>query len=68
MGIGSNRGSKKIDKQIENNLCKIYINKDYINKDYIGTGFLCAIPFPDRFKTSPVLIANAHLFTKADLS
>jgi hypothetical protein len=63
MGIGSIRGSKKIDKQIENNLCKIYIDEDYI-----GTGFLCAIPFPDRFKTSPVLIANAHLFTKADLS
>jgi len=63
MGIGSNRGSKKIDKQIENNLCKIYIDKDYI-----GTGFLCAIPFPDSFITLPVLIANAHLFRKADLS
>ena len=63
MGFGSNKGSKLIDKQIDENLCKIYNEKD----DYLGTGFLFKIPYPDQYNYSPVLISNSHIFIEKDL-
>ena len=53
--------SEKIIKQTKSYLCKIIIDKK------CGTGFLCKIPFPEKFRYLPVLMANAHVVTKKEL-
>ena len=57
MGIGGGH----INKQIEDNLCKIYNEKLYL-----GTGFLCKIPYADQYNLTPVLISNRHIFREQD--
>jgi len=52
---------KIIDKQLANYICKIYSNKKK------GTGFLCLIPYPEIFKTLPVLINNKHILNKDEI-
>ena len=47
--------TKKIMKQMENNICKIKIG------DEQGTGFFCKIPFPDEKNMLPVFITNNHV-------
>ena len=51
-----------IIKQIKKSICKIKCN-DGGN----GTGFFCAIPFPDKFHQLPVLMTNNHVITEKDL-
>ena len=51
--------SQKIDTQLEQNICKVYVNQNII-----GTGFLCKIPYPDEFKLLPVLITNNHVLNQ----
>ena len=48
----------------EKNICKIESNKS----EKIGTGFLCYIPFPDKYNLLPVLITNNHVLEKEDIS
>ena len=55
---------KKIDKQIEFLLCKIYCNKSQGK----GSGFLCKIPYPDFYNFLPVLITNNHVINELDIS
>ena len=55
--------SQKIDTQLEQNICKVYVNQNII-----GTGFLCKIPYPDEFKLLPVLITNNHILKEEDIS
>ena len=50
---------KKIDEQLEKNICKIYINKSIF-----GTVFLCKIPYPNEFILLPVLITNNHVINE----
>ena len=45
----------KIVKEIQNNLCSIYIRKEIIS-----FGFFCKIPFPDFEHTLKVLITNCE--------
>ena len=44
-------------------ICKI--QKD--NKEK-GTGFFCAIPFPDKYQRLPVLITNNHILNNSDIT
>ena len=53
------RITKIINSQLEESVCKIYINKNES-----GTGFLCKIPFPDEFKYLPTLITNNHVINE----
>ena len=32
-----------------------------------GTGFFCAIPFPDKYKRLPVMITNYHVLEKSNV-
>ena len=50
--------SKKIIKQMENDICKIKIGKEQ------GTGFFCKIPFPDLNNMLSVFITNNHIINK----
>ena len=50
--------SKKIIEQMKKNICKIKIDEEQ------GTGFFCKIPFPDKYKTLPVLITNNHIINE----
>ena len=50
---------KKIDIQLQKNICKININ----NSSF-GIGFFCKIPHPDEFKLLPVLITNNHVLNQ----
>ena len=45
----------KIVKEIQNNLCSIYIRKEIIS-----FGFFCKIPFPDFENPLKVLITNCE--------
>ena len=47
--------TKKIIKQMENNICKISFDEKQ------GTGFFCKIPFPDLNNMLPVFITNNHI-------
>ena len=53
---------KTISNLSEKSICKIKINKGGT-----GTGFFCAIPFPDKFQRLPVLLTNNHVIKKDDL-
>ena len=33
-----------------------------------GTGFFCAIPFPDKYQRLPVLITNNHILNESDIT
>ena len=50
---------KSVDKQLEESLCKIYVNENEI-----GNGFLCKIPFPDHLNLLPVLITDNHILVQ----
>ena len=50
--------SKKIIEQMENNICKITVDKNQ------GTGSFCKIPFPNKEKMLPVFITNNHIINK----
>ena len=52
---------KYILAQMENCICKIKCKGGY------GTGFFCAIPFPDLNNLLPVLITNNHVLGKKDI-
>ena len=52
---------KYILAQMENCICKIKFKGGY------GTGFFCAIPFPDLNNLLPVLITNNHVLGKKDI-
>ena len=49
-------------EQKKKSICKIICN-DGGN----ATGFLCIIPFPDKFNLLPVLITNNHVLAKKDI-
>ena len=51
--------NKKIDEQLEKNICKINIDELIF-----GTGFLCKIPYPNEFILLPVLITNNHVINE----
>ena len=53
-------GIKKILFQMENCICKIYLNNGEI-----GTGFFCKIPFNNNLL--PVLITNNHVLNENDI-
>ena len=53
--------SKKIIKQMEQNICKIKIGQEQ------GTGFFCQIPFPNKNNMLPVLITNNHVIDDKSL-
>ena len=53
-------GTKKILFQMENCICKIYLNNGGI-----GTGFFCIIPFNNNLL--PVLITNNHVLNENDI-
>ena len=55
---------KKINKQIEEHLCKINLFKEQSN----GSGFFCKIPYPDEFHLLPALITNNHIINEQYLS
>jgi len=50
--------TKNIMRQMERNICKIYID------NIQGTGFFCKIPFPNKEKMLPVFITNNHIIDK----
>jgi len=50
--------TKKLIKQMENNICKISIGENQ------GTGFFCKIPFPDLNNMLPVFITNNHIINQ----
>ena len=54
------KGTKKIVFQMENCMCKIYLNNSGI-----GTGFFCKIPFYNDLL--PVLITNNHVLNENDI-
>ena len=54
------QNTKKILFQMENCVCKIYMNNGGI-----GTGFLCKIPFNNNLL--PVLITNNHVLNENDI-
>ena len=62
----SNKITKKMSFQLEENICKIYTTKENGEKDY-GTGFFCKIPFPDEFRLLPVLITCNHILNKKNI-
>ena len=55
-------------EQLENiaKQSKIYICKFYAGTK-IGTGFLCKIPFPDKFNCLPVLMTNNHVINEKEI-
>ena len=53
-------GTKRILFQMENCICKIYLDNGEI-----GTGFLCKIPFNNNLL--PVLITNNHVLNENDI-
>ena len=55
----SRAAHKIIDKQLANNICKIYATKKK------GTGFFSLIPFPEIFKTLP--ITNEHVLNEDEI-
>ena len=54
------KGTKKVLFQMENCICKIYLNNGGI-----GTGFFCKIPFNNNLL--PVLITNNHVLNENDI-
>ena len=54
--------NKVILSQLERCVCKIH-KIDGVK----ATGFLCKIPFSDKFKLLPVLITNNHVLNKMDI-
>jgi hypothetical protein len=52
---------KKILEQMDNSVFKILKEKS------TGTGFLCLLPYPDRFNLLPVLITCYHVFGNDDI-
>ena len=61
--ISEETNVKNVNKQLENCICKIYNN----NKSNFVYGFLCKIPFPDKFNLLPVLIANNNILNQDDI-
>ena len=57
----SSEQSEKISNQSKIYICKIFNGKKK------GTGFLCKIPFPDKYNCLPVLMTNYHVITKEEL-
>ena len=55
-------GTKLILSQMENCICKIYINGKK------GTGFFSKIPFPDKHNLLHVLITNNHILNENDIA
>ena len=53
-------GTKKIIYQMENFICKIYLDNGLV-----GTGFFCEIPFNNNLL--PVLITNNHILNGNDI-
>ena len=51
----------KINEQMKKFICKIILNNKF------GTGFICIIPFPDKFNLLPVLIMNKSVINKDEL-
>ena len=49
--------NKKINEQMEKDICKVKIDKKQ------GTGFFCKIPFPNQDNMLPVLMMCNHLYT-----
>ena len=58
----STENLKIILEQSEKCICKIEINKGKY-----GTGFFCAIPFPNKYHLLPVLITNNHVLSEDDI-
>ena len=54
---------KIISNQAEKCLYKIKCNDNGT-----GTGFFCAIPFPNKYNLLPVLITNNHVIGKDDIN
>jgi len=52
---------EKINKQMKMLICNISINNKF------GTGFLCSIPFPNKFNLIPVLITNKSIINQEEL-
>ena len=52
---------EKINEQMKMFICKILINNKF------GTGFLCSIPFPNKFNLIPVLITNKSIINQEEL-
>ena len=80
--MGSNSPKYIEEKDIENNAisipssalkvisdladkCVCKIQNDNNEK---GTGFFCAIPFPDKYQRLPVLITNNHILNESDIT
>ena len=53
---------KIIMEQMENKLCKIYMNNGGF-----GSGFFCIIPFPDKLNQLPVLFTCNHVLKENDI-
>ena len=53
-------GTKSILEQMENSICKIYLEDGEK-----GTGFFCKIPFYNNYL--PVLITNNHVLEEKDI-
>ena len=53
---------EKILVQLKKSICKIDLKEGGH-----GTGFFCAIPFPDKYNQLPFLITNNHVLSKDDI-
>ena len=56
--------SEKISRQLKLYICKLFISDNGV---FYGTGFLCKIPYLDKFNYVHVLITNNHVITKDQL-
>ena len=59
----NNKDKEIIENQLINNVCEIYTT----NK-IIGVGFLCIIPYPDKFSQLPVLFMYSETTKKENLT
>ena len=57
----SKKAMSKINKQMDNSVCKI------IKEKSTGTGFICTIPFPNKLTSLPVLITCNHVLGNKEL-
>jgi hypothetical protein len=56
--------SEKISRQLKLYICKLFVSDNGVS---YGTGFLCKIPYLDKFNYIHVLITNNHVITKDQL-